>query len=104
MTPFRITTHLSEILEESEKHPVIIFKYSNECGSSTRLREKIEKMIKEKSFTSPIYLVTVQTHRVLSNKIAEWFDIKHESPQIFVVNNGKVTYTAHHNSIDTKML
>lgn len=93
------TTHLSEILEHSEKEPVIIFKYSNNCGSSDRLLEKLKKEI-ESEVT--IYLVTVQIQKVLSEKISQWFSIKHESPQIIKIRNGKVLYTAHHNNIDLK--
>ena len=104
MSTFRTTTHLSEILEESEKQPVVIFKYSSKCGSSARLKEKLERKMADKILSSPVYLVTVQTERVLSNKIAKWFGIKHESPQIFVIGKGKIMYTAHHHAIDTKMI
>ncbi len=99
MNKFLETTHLSEILEKSEKNPVIIFKYSRECNSSTRLSLELEKIMDQKKLTLPIYRVTVQTQRVLSNRIEEWFQIKHESPQIIVVKNGRVLYTAHHSGI-----
>src|SRR3989338_2033636 len=104
MALFRTTTHLSEILEESEKQPVVIFKYSNKCGSSARLKEKLEKKIADKILSSPVYLVTVQTERVLSNKIAEWFGIKHESPKIFGIGKGKIMYPPHHHAINKKMI
>ena len=96
---FLETTHLSEIMEASDKEPVIIFKYSSECGSSDRLLTKLEKSIKEKSLKAPVYKVTVQIHKALSAKIAEMFEVKHQSPQILILNKGKLTYTAHHNSI-----
>ncbi len=104
MRIFQITTHLSEILEKSAKEPVVIFKYSNECGSSERLKVKFQDKILEKTLKFPIYLVTVQIQKVLSNKIEEWFSIKHESPQVLVIDKGKVTYTAHHDAIDIEML
>lgn len=100
MSDFRTTTHLSEILEESNKQPVVLFKYSSECGSSTFLYEKLEKKILDKTIIAPIYLVTVQKMPALSEKISEMFDIKHESPQIIILNKGKVTYTAHHDNIN----
>ena len=99
MNYFRITTHLSEILEESDKQVVIIFKYSNDCASSTRLKIKLEKEMTEKTLTASVFLVTVQTEPVLSKKISELFDIKHESPQIIILNKRRVTYSAHHNNI-----
>jgi bacillithiol system protein YtxJ len=99
MKYFRETSHLSEIIEASEKESVIIFKFSAECASSDRLRNKLEKGLEDKTINSPIYLVTVQKLRVLSGKIEEYFGIKHESPQIIVLKNGKTTYSAHHNEI-----
>ena len=99
MTRFLETTHLSQILEKSNKQAVMIFKYSNECGSSDRLKESLKKKIEAKTLNLPIYLVIVQIHKALSEKIAQIFNTKHESPQILIINKGKVVYTAHHGKI-----
>ncbi len=99
MRIFKETSHLSEIIEESNTEPVIIFKFSSECNSSCRLYNKLEKEILDKTLKAPVYLVTVQKQPVLKEKIAEMFNIKHESPQILILIKGKVVYTAHHNSI-----
>lgn len=96
---FKKTTHLSEIIEQSEKTRVIIFKYSDDCNSSSRLAMQIENFIAERKLQVNIYMVTVQTEPVLSKKIEEWFEIEHETPQIIAVDKGKVIYTAHHNDI-----
>ncbi|TSC70923.1 MAG: hypothetical protein CEO12_48 [Parcubacteria group bacterium Gr01-1014_46] len=96
MNLFKITTHLSEILEESEKNPVIIFKYSNQCESSDTLKTELEKNITNKKLKNSIYLLTVQEKPILSKKIAEFFNIKHESPQIIIISRGLVTYSASH--------
>ncbi len=100
MSDFHFTTHLSEILEKSDSEKVIIFKFSDSCLSSTRLENKIKETI----HSSPIkiYKVTVQTEPVLSKKIEEHFEIKHETPQIIVLEKRKVVYTAHHSSIKIK--
>ena len=102
MNYFLETTHLSEIIEESNSKTVIIFKYSNNCGSSERLYKELKQKIKEKVLNDPIYLVTVQTQPALSKKIAEMFGVKHQSPQILILNKGKLVYTAHHYAIKTK--
>jgi len=95
MAYFRETTYLTDIIEESHNNPVIIFKYSNDCNSSSVLKKELES----KGIKSPIYLVTVQIHKALSQKIEEAFKIKHESPQIIILDKNKVTYTAHHENI-----
>jgi bacillithiol system protein YtxJ len=99
MNRFIETSHLTEIIERSRIEPVAILKYSNNCGSSSRLEKEIKKMDDE-ARTLPIYLVVVQKHVVLSRKISEMFDVKHESPQMLIVKNGKVIYTAHHGNIN----
>jgi bacillithiol system protein YtxJ len=96
---FKKTTHLSSIIEASEAKTVTIFKYSDDCGTSSRLADKIEKEVMDKKLEPTIYMVTVQTEPVLSRKIEEWFDIKHESPQIITILKGKVIHTDHHNNI-----
>ena len=95
-------SHLSEILEKSEEGPVIIFKYSTECGSSSRLYLDLQKKIKEKVITNPVYIVTVQNQDALSKNIAEFFEVQHESPQILIINKKKLIYTAHHDAIKTE--
>lgn len=102
MSQFLVPESLSEIVEESSAHPVIIFKYSNECGTSDMLKDELEKM--NGKISAPIFLVTVQKQPALSEKIERLFEVKHESPQIFVLDKGKVIYTAHHGNIDIKKL
>ncbi|KND47839.1 MAG: hypothetical protein AB201_02920 [Parcubacteria bacterium C7867-006] len=99
MSLFKKTTHLSEILEKSENNTVTIFKYSDDCNTSSKLADDIENKIRERKINPVIYMVTVQTEPVLSKKIEEWFQIKHETPQIIQIQNGKVIYTAHHKEI-----
>ncbi len=99
MIIFEKTTHLSEILEKSEYNPVIIFKHSSKCYQSDVLKEALEKAKEGGKIKSLIFIVVVQDSPVLSKKISEHFGIKHESPQIIIVNNNSVTYFASHDNI-----
>src|SRR4051812_15755174 len=92
MNHFSETSHLSQIIEDSVNKKVIIFKYSNNCGTSERLKAEFEKKMEEKALKNPVYLVTVQELPVLSGKITDWTQIKHETPQILVLEKGKVSY------------
>ncbi len=100
MSVFKFTSHLSEIIESSLKQPVVVFKYSNDCGSSDRLSKEFEDFIEKKKPERNVYKVTVQTEPVLSGKISDWFHIKHESPQVITISKGKVIYTEHHDRIE----
>lgn len=46
-----------------------------------------------------LYFLTIQNHRDISNRIAEKFDVLHESPQLLVVKNGEVTFHTSHGAI-----
>ena len=46
------------------------------------------------------YLLDLLNYREISNAIANRYDVMHQSPQILVIKNGKVVYTASHDAID----
>lgn len=97
---FRKTSHLSEILQESEKGPVIIYKHSLTCGTSTETYNKIEMGLIHKTIESPVYIVVVQEMPVLSRNIETMLEIKHESPQVIVLEKGRVKAHKSHREID----
>ncbi len=99
ITP-KVTPHFSEILQNSENTAVIIFKHSNNCGASSDIEDMLKNGLKLEKIINPVYIVTVQDMPVLSRKIEEYFNIKHETPQIIIVNKGKVTYSKSHRSIN----
>jgi len=68
----------------------IIFKHSNACPVSAKAKVEMDGLKEE------IVLVVVQEQRDLSNKIAEEFDIKHESPQVILVKDGKAVKVFNH--------
>ncbi|WP_143272375.1 monothiol bacilliredoxin BrxC family protein, partial [Brachyspira hyodysenteriae] len=61
MSIFKKTTHLSEIIEESEKNSVTIFIHSNDCNSSSRVETEIIEKLEKSALKPTIYMVTVQT-------------------------------------------
>ena len=93
------TSHFSEILENSESNPVIIFKHSNNCGASSDTSEMINKGLEQEKIKYPVYIVTVQNMPVLSKKIEDYFNIKHETPQVILLNKGRIEYVANHRDI-----
>ena len=99
MNDFLKTSHLSELLEKSEKEPVVIFKFSSECNSSAKLKASFLEYMEKGLLKNPVYLVTVQEQPVLSKSIGEMFQTKHESPQVFIIKNFKLIWTEHHKNI-----
>ena len=52
----------------------------------------------------PIYYLDLLNYRDVSNEIASILDVQHESPQMLVIQNGKLVYTSSHSEIDAEVL
>lgn len=81
---------LDELLGQSGEQPVILFKHSDTCGISARAYREMATLEK------PVALVTVQKARALSNEIESRFSLPHETPQVLVVRDGKLAWSASH--------
>ena len=99
MKKFLHPNSLSEIIEHSNKEPILIFKHSLTCPISASAYNRIEQGNKKNLILYPIYLVIVQKERELSNEIAETFNVIHQSPQIILIKNGKALYDTSHEDI-----
>lgn len=88
---------INEIIEESKQQPVIIFKHSIRCSTSDMIKMRLERS-KEPDFIKFYYLDLIR-HRDISNKIAEVFNVYHESPQVLLIKNGECTYDESHMAI-----
>ena len=50
----------------------------------------------------PIYLLDLIQHRDISNQIAEELNVRHESPQLLIIQNGKAIHHASHIGISSQ--
>jgi len=81
---------LDEILNLSTIKPVIIFKHSTRCGVSRIVLNQFEKKLSKSKNDPYFYFLDLIKNRSLSNRIAERFNITHQSPQLIVIQNGEV--------------
>ena len=72
----------------------LLFKHSTTCPISAKAHEEFQAYVKESDTAAAI--VHVIEDRPVSNQIAEEFGIKHESPQIFLLNNTEVVWNTSH--------
>ncbi|HZW78566.1 MAG TPA: bacillithiol system redox-active protein YtxJ [Flavobacteriaceae bacterium] len=91
---------LDEIIEESEKVPVLIFKHSTRCGISRAVLKIFERNYKLNEDQLKLYFLDLLQYRDISNRIASRFGVQHESPQILIIKGGKSIYDTSHHSID----
>ena len=86
----RDVASLDDFLARSNGDPVVIFKHSDSCGISARAYAQMSELER------PVGLVTVQTARAVSDELEKRMGLAHETPQVMIVHNGQVAWTASH--------
>ena len=89
-----------ELLDASKEQSVVVFKHSTTCPVSANALSEFNQYLETESGDQTTYaLVKVIESRPVSNQIAEDTGVKHESPQIILLRDGKKYWTASHWSI-----
>ncbi len=91
---------LDDIVEASNKKPIAIFKYSTRCGLSRMVLKDLERNHELSENEPQWYFLDLIKYRSLSNEISSRFNVIHESPQIIILQHGKVIYHNSHSGID----
>jgi monothiol bacilliredoxin len=81
---------VDELLQESHRHAVVLFKHDPYCGVSAAVQEELEELEAE------IVLLDVSRQHDLKRQVAEHTGVRHESPQVIVLRGGKVAWAASH--------
>lgn len=90
-------SQLDQIVKDSYDKPVVLFKHSIRCGTSSMMKHQLEGNWNFEASDLDFYYLDLINYRAISNEIADRFGIVHQSPQIIVVKDGKATYdTSHH--------
>ena len=91
-------------LEEALKAEVaVLFKHSTRCPISARAKEEMEEFVRQHSGV-PVYLVDVLAQRPLSQRVAADLRIRHESPQVILIQCGKPIWHASHRDVTAAAL
>lgn len=81
------------LLERSREQPVVIFKHSTTCPISAAAYYEME------GFEGEVVLVEVQRAPELSREIEKLTGIRHESPQVLILEKGQVVWNASHRRV-----
>jgi len=90
------TEELDLALEQSAQRPAVIFKHSPTCGISAQAFESLTEWLMGSVPDADFYVVPVQASRALSTQLSQRFGIRHESPQVMVINHGEVAWHGSH--------
>ena len=95
-------THLQETadfeaaIEESRRRPVLLFKHSRSCGVSCEALDELHTHVERTDSTAVYKVVTVQSHRTVSDHVAARLGIRHETPQAILLRDGRAVWSASH--------
>ena len=95
---------LEKAIEKSKENKVVIFKHSTRCIISKTVLKNFENEVKNSDKKVDFYFLDLLANRGLSNKIAERFDVTHQSPQILILENGVSVKDASHQAISLDLV
>ena len=88
---------LEELIKKSRERPQLIYKHSTRCGTSSLIKSRLERAAAPPALD--IFFLDLIAYRSLSDKIAQVFKVRHESPQVLLIQNGECIYHQSHGAI-----
>jgi monothiol bacilliredoxin len=105
LVPLQDLESLDAAIAESQERPVLLFKHSRYCGVSCEALDELQSHIDSRGESDASYkMITVQTHRPVSDAAAQRLGIRHETPQAILLRDGKVVWNASHFRITASQL
>jgi thioredoxin 1 len=99
MRPLTSLDALDAALATAHTQPILLFKHSETCGLSLQANAEMEAFVADAGHGVPVYLVSVQRGRPVSNAIAERLGVRHASPQLLLVRDDAVLWHTSHLAI-----
>jgi bacillithiol system protein YtxJ len=96
LTSLQHIDELDRFLSQADGRPLLLFKHSYTCGVSAEALDELLDHLNRKTVDARYAMITVQTHRQLSNAVATKFGVRHETPQALVIRDGAVVWTGSH--------
>lgn len=87
-TPVTDTEALDALFASSAEQPVILFKHDPYCPISARAHREMEHV------AGDVAIIDVAHDDVVKRAITERTGIRHESPQVIVLRDGKAVWSA----------
>ena len=88
----------------SETKPVLFIKHSNRCSISSMALNRLLEHKPTLDETYNVFLIDVVKDRSLSQEIANYYNVQHQSPQVIVVKNREPVYDSSHLAIQAREL
>ena len=90
---------VQEILNASSEYPQLVFKHSHRCSICIIAKEKLEENFSALDEKADMNFVNVVHSRAVSDALTDQTGVRHESPQVLIINDQKVVWHDSHHSI-----
>jgi bacillithiol system protein YtxJ len=87
---------LEAALAESLERPVLLFKHSRTCGVSHEALDELRAHLERDTADATYAMITVQSHRQVSDEAADRLGVRHETPQAILIRHGRPVWKASH--------
>ena len=104
LTPLTDIPSLDAAIAESRERPVLLFKHSRHCGVSCEALDELRSHIDGAAVGIAYKMITVQTHRPLSDAVVQRLGLRHETPQAILLRHGEIVWNASHFRITAPQL
>lgn len=98
------TAALEAAIAESRQRPVVIFKHSRTCGISCEAYDALHTHLADTAGDASYNVITVQSHRRVSDEAEARLGVRHETPQVIVLRDGVPVWNASHFRITPETL
>jgi bacillithiol system protein YtxJ len=95
--PINSSEQLEHIKSASYITPQVIFKHSTTCSISRMALDRFERAATPEKVD--FHYLDLLNYKAISNEIAIFFQVHHESPQIILIKNGECIYDESHYGI-----
>ena len=95
--PINTIEQLEQIKAASFSTPQVIFKHSTTCSISRMALDRFERA--EPPENVDFHYLDLLNFRAISNEIADFFQVHHESPQVILIKGGECIYDESHYGI-----
>ncbi len=96
-TPLTDIAQFDVIDQASQTKSILLFKHSTACSISRAALDRLERAwtaADNEDYTA--YYLDLLKFRSVSNAIAEWYGVTHESPQALIIRGGRCAHHASH--------
>jgi len=98
------SSELKGIDEASYEKIQFIYKHSSRCATSYFALRNLQDLSEEIRKVADLYIVDVIGQRSLSNEISSHYDVRHESPQVILIREGRVGWNGSHGEVRSDVI